>query len=104
MEHLDKVSIQGDTDAKEIWCVMVAMDLVDIVLNGGFVLEEEEDMVDGGLRLFTRFLARKVAKSSRDSLNELRTKMFSVKTRYERVGESARQSLAAAREAVYSIE
>jgi len=104
MEHLDKVSIQGDTDAKEIWCIMVTMDLVDIVLNGGFVLEEEDDMVDGGLRLFTRFLARKVAKSSRDSLNELRTKMFSVKTRYERVGESARQSLAAAREAVYSIE
>ena len=83
MEHLDKVSIQGDTDAKEIWCIMVTMDLVDIVLNGGFVLEEEEDMVDGGLRLFTRFLARKVAKSSRDSLNELRTKMFSVKTRSE---------------------
>jgi hypothetical protein len=30
--------------------------------------------------------------------------MFSVKTRYERVGESGRQSLAAAKEAVYSID
>ena len=104
MEHLGTVSIQLDTDAKEIWCIMVTMDLVDVVLNGGLVLEEEEDMVEGGLLLFTRFLARKVGKSSRESLNELRTKMFSVKTRYERVGESGRQSLAAAKEAVYSID
>jgi hypothetical protein len=103
VEHLSDVRICGETDAREVWCVLSAVHLIDIVLNGGGVLEAEETSPDGGLMIFMRFLSRKVVKSYRTSLSTLRTTLMAVKTRYERDGQVSREALAAAREAIYEV-
>ena len=79
------------------------MDLVDVVLRGGVVIEAEESRVDGGLLLFTRFLQRKVARSGRRSLSALRTNLYAMKTRYERLAHVCRENMANAKDSVYEL-
>jgi hypothetical protein len=80
------------------------MDLVDITLNGGRVIEAEENDPESGLQVFTRFLSRKVAKSNRRSLGEFRTKLTAMGTRYERAVKEHHKVLAARKESIYAVE
>lgn len=104
VKYLSNVKIHDETPAPEVWSVVAAMDLVDFVLNGGLVIEAEESLVDGGLLLFMRFLQRKTIKSHRRSLSALRTKLYAVKTRYERASHVCRTALEAKKDSVYDVE
>jgi hypothetical protein len=104
MEHLSDVVVRQDTPAKEVWSVIVCMDLVDVTLNGGRVVDAEENDPEGGLQLFTRFLSRKVSKSNRRSLGELRTKLFSMGTRYERAVKEHDKRAVARKESIYAVD
>ena len=104
MEHLSDVVVRQDTPAKEVWSVIVCMDLVHITLNGGRVVDDEENDPEGGLQLFTRFLSRKVSKSNRRSLGELRTKLYAMGTRYERAVKEHDKRSAARKESIYAVD
>ena len=104
VEILSRTRVGQTTDAREVWCVLSAIHLVDIVLNGGKVFEQEEDMVEGGLKNFMRFLSRKVLKSYRRSLSTLRTRLMAIKTKYERAHHVSMAALTAAKESVYDVD
>ena len=104
VEILSRTRVSQTTDAREVWCVLSAIHLVDIVLNGGKVFEQEEDMVEGGLKNFMRFLSRKVLKSYRRSLSTLRTRLMAIKTKYERAHHVSMAALTAAKESVYDVD
>jgi len=104
VEILSRTRVGQTTDAREVWCVLSAIHLVDVVLNGGKVFEQEEDMVEGGLKNFMRFLSRKVLKSYRRSLSTLRTRLMAIKTRYERAHHVSMAALSAAKESVYDVD
>ena len=102
-KHLCEVRVNDETPAQEIYIIAATMDLVDVVLRGGVVIEAEESRVDGGLLLFTRFLQRKVARSGRRSLSALRTNLYAMKTRYERLAHVCRENMANAKDSVYEL-
>lgn len=104
VEILSRTRVGQTTDAREVWCVLSAIHLVDVVLNGGKVFEQEEDMVEGGLKNFMRFLSRKVLKSYRRSLSTLRTRLMAIKTKYERAHHVSMAALTAAKESVYDVD
>lgn len=104
VEILSRTRVCQTTDAREVWCVLSAIHLVDIVLNGGKVFEQEEDMVEGGLKNFMRFLSRKMHKSYRRSLSTLRTRLMAIKTKYERAHHVSMAALTAAKESVYDVD
>ena len=102
--QLADARVDAKLDPPEVWRLIYVMDLVDIVLNGGVVIEGEELSPEGGLELFMRFLSKKLPRTFRPSLSALKTKMWAVKTRYERIGDVTRAAIKGAKEAMHQVE
>ena len=102
-EQIADARLDSKLPASDVWRLVYVMDLVDIVLNGGVVIEGEDISPEGGLERFMQFLSTKLPRTFRPSLSALKTKLWAVKTRYERVGDVTRAAIQAAKDAVYQV-
>ena len=102
-EQIADARLDSKLEAPDVWRLVYVMDLVDIVLNGGIVIEGEDLFPEGGLERFMQFLSTKLPRTFRPSLSALKTKLWAVKTRYERIGDVTRAAIQAAKDAVYQV-
>ncbi len=102
-EQIADARLDSKLEAPDVWRLVYVMDLVDIVLNGGIVIEGEDLFPEGGLERFMQFLSTKLPRTFRPSLSVLKTKLWAVKTRYERIGDVTRAAIQAAKDAVYQV-
>ena len=102
-EQIADARLDSKLEAPDVWRLVYVMDLVDIVLNGGVVIEGEDLFPEGGLERFMQFLSTKLPRTFRPSLSALKTKIWAVKTRYERIGDVTRAAIQAAKDAVYQV-
>jgi len=102
-EQIADARLDSKLEAPDVWRLVYVMDLVDIVLNGGIVIEGEDLFPEGGLERFMQFLSTKLPRTFRPSLSALKTKLWAVKTRYERIGDVTRAAIQAAKDAVYHV-